>query len=125
MLHLGTSLGRIPYLCVTLWVSPHQPCPRGTPSPGWAESLSEAGYVDTWVPRSTPGVSVTVCVQLSPAVPPPCPVPESVPPVLTALPRRSLMSGTRCCVPHLLLGILASAGQQSASWAVSGSAHIY
>ena len=108
----GHLLGAYPVSVCPLQVSPHQPWPRGTPSPGWAESLSEAGYVDTWVPRSTPGASVTMCVQLSPAVPPPCPVPKSVSPVLTALPRRSLMSGTRWCVPHLLLGILASAGQQ-------------
>lgn len=122
---MGASLGRDAHLCVTLRVSPHQPSPQGTPSPGWAESLSEAGYSDTWVPRSILGASVTLCVQLSPAISPPCPVPESALPVLTALPGSSLMSGTRWCVLHLLLGILASAGQQSASWAVSGSARIY
>ena len=43
----------------------------------------------------------------------------------TALPRRSLMSGTGWCALHLLLGILASAGQQSASWAVSEPANIH
>lgn len=70
-LRLGASLGPVPYLCVTLRVSLHQPCPQSTPSPGWAEPLSEAGYMDTWAPGSKPDVSVTLRVPFCPAA---CPL---------------------------------------------------